>query len=122
MKNMRVILLLLVCAMAAGCISVRKTGMAYDDEYDAVKVEQTMANSVSAKMFQKTIVCLNPRRETRRVNSLTNPVVSITTNVTLSYVTNQTITAITNLSRTFSTNLFAQPQSTKAATNELELE
>ena len=109
MRGMRTMLLLLFCVLAAGCMLNRKTGMAYNDEYDAIKVEQTMGNSVSAMPFQKTIVCLNPRRETRRAHSFTNPAVSVITNVSLTFVTNQTITATTNLSRTFSTNQFAMP-------------
>jgi hypothetical protein len=118
--DMRIVLLLLIGALASGCIATRKTGMAYQDEYDAIRVEQTVGNSVSARPLQKVIVCLNPRRETRRVNSYTNPVVSVYTNVSLVYVTNQTILATTNWSRTFSTNQFAvpPPPPTLVATNE----
>src|SRR5437773_10016992 len=116
---MRTIILLLVCGVAAGCISGRRSGMAYNDEYDAIKVEQTVGNSLSIMPLQKVIVCLNPRRETRRANSFTNPVVSVTTNMSLVFVTNQTVTAMTNLSRTLSTNQFALPVPLPtAATNE----
>ena len=106
---MRTIALLLVCSALVGCMSNKKSGMAYVDTYDGVQVEQTMANTVSSAPLQKTIVCLNPRRETRRVSSLTNQVVLSVTNVSLVYVTNQTITATTNMSRTLSTNQFALP-------------
>jgi hypothetical protein len=98
----------------------KKTGMAYHDPYDGIKVEQTMGNSVSAMPLQKTIVCLNPRRETRRAHSFTNPVVTSITNISVVYVTNLTITATTNMSLTLSTNLLASPPPPPApATNEV---
>lgn len=87
----------------------RRQGMAYNDEYDGIRVEQTMGNSVSAMPIQKTIVCLNPRRETRRAHSFTNPVVTSITNISLVHVTNLTITSTTNMSFTLSTNLLAPP-------------
>ena len=117
--RMRTIALLIVCSVLAGCMSNKKSGMAYIDAYDGVQVEQTMGNSVSAAPLQKTIVCLNPRRETRRVSSVSNQVVSAVTNVSLVYVTNQTVTATTNMSRTLSTNQFALPAlPTAPTTNE----
>src|SRR5436190_14392199 len=117
---MRNIALLIVCSALAGCMGNKKSGIAYVDAYDDVKVEQTMGNSVSAAPLQKVIVCLNPRRETHRVNAVTNQAVSAVTNVSLVYVTNQTVTATTNLSRTLSTNQFALPAplQTPATTNE----
>ena len=111
---MRTIALLLLCSLAAGCMMNKKTGMAYNDPYDAIKVEQTMGNSVSAMPLQKTIVCLNPRRETRRANSFTNPVVSSITNISIVYVTNLTVTATTNMSLTLSTNLQAPEEAGEA--------
>jgi hypothetical protein len=90
--------------LLAGC-SFRRHGTSFDDEYESVRVEQTVGNHVSGRIFEKTLLCLNPRRETRRAPAITNTVVSYATNVSVSYVTNQTVTVTTNQNRTSATNL-----------------
>jgi hypothetical protein len=104
--------------LISGCLFSKKA-TTYVDTFDSIKVDQMMANNISAAPFQKTIVCLNARRETRRVGTLTNVSVTLVTNSTIYYVTNLTITSITNQSRTLSTNAQAQPAPLKTeGTNE----
>jgi hypothetical protein len=51
------------------------------------------------------VVCLNARRETRKVPFVTNVVVSLVTNATVATQTNQTVSAATNFLFTAMTNL-----------------
>ena len=96
----------LLCAtLLAGCAGTHPKGTARYDDYDSVKVEQMVGNNVSQAVFAKTIVCLNARRETRRVTALTNSVVTSATNQLVSTITNQTISFSTNLLYTSMTNL-----------------
>jgi hypothetical protein len=110
--------------LLAGC-SFKRHGMAFDDEYESVRVEQTVGNHVSGRIFERTLLCLNPRRETRRAPAVTNVLVTYQTNVSLSYVTNQTITVTTNQNRTAATNLIATippPPPSVTETNEAPAE
>jgi len=112
-------------AMSVSCLALagsKKQGVSHTDEYDAVKIEQMVGNNVSGRVFERTILCLNARRETRKAPAITNQVVTLVTNITLTTITNQTITLITNQSRTLATNFVALPVSpptTSPATNEL---
>lgn len=63
-----------------------------------------IGNNVSAGPFQRTIVCLNARRETRVLTLVTNQSVIQTTNLTLNWSTNITFTLSTNRQFAFSTN------------------
>ena len=103
---MRLVSLLLIPFLFISC-SFKRHGVAYNDEYEAVRVEQTVGNHVSGRILERTLLCLNPRRETRRAPSVTNTVVSYATNVSLAYITNTTVTVTTNENRTSATNLTA---------------
>jgi hypothetical protein len=94
-------------ALLSGCITFKKQ-VSYKDEYDAVRVDQMVANEVSPRVLQRTIVRLNARRETRPGLPTTNQWVTLLTNVTVTTLTNQTVTAVTNRSRTLATNQLAQ--------------
>lgn len=77
-----------------------------------------LGNNVSAQMFERTIVCLNARRETRVLTVLTNQSVTLVTNVALSYLTNLSFTLSTNQQFAFATNeVAAIPPSTVVDTN-----
>ena len=102
MKNFSVFLGAL---LLAGCASSEKKGMSRYDEFDAVKIDQMVGNAISKGMFEKTIICLNARRETRQVTALTNITVSPATNHIVNAITNQTITVSTNFLVTTMTNL-----------------
>ena len=106
MKN-HYLALLLVLAFA-GCTGTHRKGISRYDDYDAVKVDQMVGNNVSGKVFEKTIVCLNARRESRRVTALTNATVVLVTNVTITPVTNLTISIATNFVASAMTNLTPQ--------------
>ena len=77
-------------------------------------------NNVSGKIFQRTLFCLNARRETRRVTAVTNQVVNWHTNRLISWVTNSYSVRTTNLASNLATNqLSLQPlTSGGAVTNE----
>lgn len=96
---MKFVTSLFCIGLLAGCAGTHPKGTAGYDDYDAVKVEQMVGNNVSQAVFAKTIVCLNARRETRRLTALTNTLVTS--------ATNQTVTAITNLTISFATNLLS---------------
>lgn len=66
----------LVAALLAGCAGVHKRGTSRIDEYDAVQVDQMVGNNVTRKVFEKTILCLNARRETRTLYAITNQTVA----------------------------------------------
>ncbi len=102
---MKIFHLMLCTILLAGCTGAQKKGMSYYDDYDAVKVDQMVGNSVSGAAFQKTIVCLNARRETRRVSAVTNVTVMMVTNQIVNAITNQTVSIATNYLFTTMTNL-----------------
>jgi hypothetical protein len=89
----------------AGCSGAHKKGISRFDDYDSMKVDQMVGNKVSSAVLQKTIVCLNARRESRRVTAVTNVSVMQVTNQTVVAVTNQTISVATNFLFTVMTNL-----------------
>lgn len=107
MKTVSSLLLVAVLAAATGCAGTQKKGASRVDEFDAIKVDQMTGNNVAPRIMSKTIVCLNARRETRRVTTLTNVTVSTTTNVTITPVTNLTISIATNYQYSLMTNLAA---------------
>lgn len=102
MKNFTV---LLCVALLAGCAGSHPKGTARHDPYDSIQIEQMVGNNVSQAVLAKTIVCLNARRETRRVTALTNTLVTAVTNLTVTAVTNQTVSFSTNLLYTSMTSL-----------------
>jgi len=102
MKNL---CLLLSLILLAGCAGTARKGVSRYDEFDAVKVDQMVGNSISKAVFEKTIICLNARRETRQVTAITNVTVSPVTNQIVNTVTNQTISISTNYLVTSMTNL-----------------
>ena len=91
--------------LLAGCSGAHKKGISKFDDYDSTQVDQMVGNNVSPSVLQKTIVCLNARRETRRVAAVTNVSVVQVTNQTVIAVTNQTISVSTNFTFTAMTNL-----------------
>lgn len=102
MKNLTLILL---AAALAGCSGPSPKGSARFDEYDSVKIEQMVGNTVSRRPLQKTIVCLNARREARAITAITNTIVTSVTNQFVSAVTNLTVTVSTNVVYSGMTNL-----------------
>jgi hypothetical protein len=101
--------LLLVAICICGCAGTKKRGVSVSDPYEAVKIDQMVGNNVSSVVFERTILCLNARRETRIITVWTNQSVALMTNVALNYVTNQTITITTNQLQTLATNELATP-------------
>lgn len=102
---MRLLLFSLVAMLIAGCAGPDRHGYSYTDPYDSVRVDQMTGNHVSGRVLERTLVCLNARRETRLVTSVTNQIVEFLTNVVVISVTNLTVTFTTNSSRTLATNL-----------------
>src|SRR6185436_16988140 len=98
----------LTVVLFCGCAGTHKRGTSISDPYEAATIVQMTGNNVSGAVFARTIVCLNARRETRIVTTLTNQTVTLVTNASLSYVTNQTVTISTNQLATLATNE-AQP-------------
>jgi hypothetical protein len=92
-------------AWVAGCAGTHPTGTAHYDDYDSVNVEQMVGNNVSGRVFQKVVVCLNARRETRGVTAITNTVVTAMTNQEVHTITNQIVSIATNFLVTIMTNL-----------------
>lgn len=117
MKNLCALLALIVLA---GCTGAHKEGISRYDDFDAVKVDQMVGNNISRTTFEKTIICLNARRESRRINAVTNTDVASVTNAVVSSVTNQTISLSTNLLFTVMTNLAAQAGALPAPAAEAE--
>ena len=93
---MKHLCLLLSAILLAGCAGTAKKGMSRYDDFDAVKVDQMVDNAISKGMFEKTIICLNARRETRQVTAITNVIVTSVTNQVVNAITNQTISSSTN--------------------------
>ena len=102
---MKKLTLLLLVISLAGCTGTSPKGSARFDEFDAVTIEQMVGNNVSARPFQKTIICLNARRESREITALTNSLITSVTNHVVNAVTNQTVLVSTNLLYTSMTNL-----------------
>ncbi len=103
------LLALMLAALLCGCAGTKQQGVAVCDPLDAVKIEQMTGNHVSGAVFERTIVCLNARRETRWVTAVTNQSVAVLTNTALNYLTNQTVSLTTNQQQTLATNLVAAP-------------
>ncbi len=118
MKEFPLLAALVLIVMVSGCASSKRHGVSRHDLYDAVKIDQMAGNAVSGQVFERTIVCLNARRETRPPTPVTNLTVTFLTNVSVSYLTNLVVTAVTNQSRTMSTNAVALPSTPAAATHE----
>jgi hypothetical protein len=95
--------LVAVLILISGCMTKRQ-GASHMDPFDTVRVDQMVGNNVSVAPFQRTILCLNARRETRKADAITNQNIVIVTNIALSTVTNQTVTVVTNQTRTMATN------------------
>jgi len=91
--------------LLVGCAGTHKKGTSHYDPYDGVIVDQMVGNNVSGKVFEKTIVCLNARRESRRVTAVTNISVATVTNAIVSSITNQTVSQATNYVVTVMTNV-----------------
>jgi hypothetical protein len=91
--------------LLAGCSGAHKKGISRFDDYDEVKIDQMVGNNVSQSVFEKTIVCLNARRESRRMTALTNVTFVPVTNHTVNAITNQTISIATNFLFTTMTNV-----------------
>jgi hypothetical protein len=102
---MKYLCLSLSAILLAGCAGTAKKGLSRYDDFDAVKVDQMVGNAISKGMFEKTIICLNARRETRQVTAITNVTVSPVTNQIVNAITNQTISMSTNFLVTTMTNL-----------------
>lgn len=120
---MRFSLALLALPFLAACSSPRQ-GTSQFDVYDSVKVDQMVGNNVSGAVFQRTVVCLNARRETRLLLAVTNLQVNTITNQTVTPLTNQVISISTNYLVTAMTNV-APPAAVLAAvdaTNSASLE
>jgi hypothetical protein len=100
--------ILLSAIVLAGCTGAHKKGISRFDDYDSMKVDQMVGNNVSPAVLQKNIVCLNARRETRRVTAITNVSVVQVTNQVVMAVTNQTVSIATNFLFTVMTNLSPQ--------------
>lgn len=102
---MKYLCLSLSAILLAGCAGTAKKGMSRYDDFDGVKVDQMIGNAISKGMFEKTIICLNARRETRQVTAITNVTVASVTNQIVNAITNQTISVSTNFLVTTMTNL-----------------
>jgi hypothetical protein len=98
-------MILLGCALLAGCAGTHPKGVSRVDEFDGVKVDQMSGNNVSRSPMQKVILCLNARRESRPVTAVTNITVSALTNAHVIALTNEIITIATNYLFTAMTNV-----------------
>lgn len=100
----KVFILSAVAAVLTGCAVFQKKSSAWNDPFEQVKVAQTVGNQVSRAPLQRTILCLNARRETRVLAGETNVVVTYLTNQVVTYQTNYSINSVTNLQANLSTN------------------
>jgi hypothetical protein len=117
---MRKLLPFIAALLVCGCHSTRNPGTSRIDAFEATRVDQMTGNTVSGAPFQRTLFCLNARRETRRVSAVTNQVVKFSTNSVVSYVTNSVSTSATNTVSTLATNQIPLPTVSPAilSTNE----
>ncbi|MFM1770496.1 MAG: hypothetical protein RJA22_3025 [Verrucomicrobiota bacterium] len=95
----------LLALLTAGCTHVHRNGTSHVDEFDAIQVDQMTGNEIDSAILSKSILCLNARRETRRVTVTTNTAVLSQTNTTVTPVTNLTVSVATNYQYTVMTNL-----------------
>jgi hypothetical protein len=117
--------MLLAGGLLAGCASSRKNGISRYDAFNEVKVDQMVGNNVSGKIMEKTVLCLNARRETRTITALTNetvllftnPVVTAVTNVIVSLATNYSVSAMTNVAPTSTLAAAETPEEGGKGTN-----
>lgn len=87
--------------LIAGCAS--RPTVRYDD-FDRAEIAQSSGNYVSGRYAGKTVLALNPRRETRRIEAVTNTVITFHTNQVKVVMTNLAITFSTNFTTALSTN------------------
>jgi hypothetical protein len=111
-------MILLGCALLAGCAGTNPKGTSRVDEFDAIKVDQMSGNNVSRSPMQKVILCLNARRESRAVTAVTNVAVRAVTNANIVAITNEVITIATNYLFTAMTNVAPQIGATGPLTEE----
>lgn len=107
MQKFSVFIALGLAILGCGCAGTKQQGFALCDPLDSVKIEQMTGNHISGAMFERTILCLNARRETRWITAVTNQSIALLTNLTLNFVTNQTFSLTTNQQQTLATNLVA---------------
>ncbi len=116
---LRLVWILLAGCLAAGCVGTRKSGISQYDPFNAIQVDQMVGNNVSGKMMERTVLCLNARRETRAVTAWTNEAVLLFTNPVVTAVTNMMVSLATNYSVTATTNLNPLTASAPAEAPEL---
>jgi hypothetical protein len=107
-NDMKFIYLFLIPLVLIGCTNPNRKA-SYKDEFEAVKVDQVVGNNIALRLFEKTIVCLNPRREIRVPAVATNQVVTSRTNYSVQMITNQIVMIVTNLNHSYSTNQLPPP-------------
>jgi hypothetical protein len=113
MKNFLLgVFLLLLC----GCAGPKR-GAAFMDAFEGVRVVQMSGNNISSSPMQRSLLCLNARRETRLVNSITNQLVTWLTNRSISSFTNVSSTSATNSTAILITNQLPLVASERVATN-----
>jgi hypothetical protein len=106
---MNKVLVFLCAVLLCGCSSASKRGASGVDAFETVRIDQMTGNNVSGMVFQRTLFCLNARRETRRVSAMTNQVVSFHTNRVVSWTTNVYSASSTNAVSTLATNQLTPP-------------
>jgi len=106
---MNKVLLFLCAVLLCGCSSPNKRGTSRLDVFEAARIDQMTGNNVSGMVFQRTLFCLNARRETHRVPAVTNQVVSFHTNRVVSWTTNVYSASSTNAVSTLATNQLTLP-------------
>jgi hypothetical protein len=94
-------LLLALILFSAACAP--RTSVRHDD-FDRAIIAQLRGNYVSGRIFGKTVLTLNPRRETRSIQWVTNTAVEFETNHVATAVTNLLVTSSTNYATALSTN------------------
>lgn len=110
------LMFLALCAVTlGGCTSGRVSRY---DEFEKARVDRTVANDVSGRVFERTIVCLNAMRETRRGALTTNQTVSWFTNLAVVSVTNLTVTRSANQQVGLTTNAVPLPDPLPALRSE----